>query len=225
MAKDKSDLYTKVDTYISGLMAPEDEALTAALQDMREAGLPEIQVSPAQGKLLYLLARAQRARAILELGALGGYSAIWMARALPADGRLITLEYDPAFAEVARRNIARAGLADRVDIRVGAALDSLPKLQEEGAGPFDLVFIDADKPPYADYFEWALRLSRPGTLIIADNVIRGGRVVAPDGMDDRSVAGVMKMNAAIAANSAVEATILQTVGSKGHDGFTLALVK
>ena len=168
--------WTSVDDYIIDLFLPDDAALAATLAASDAAGLPQIAVSPAQGKLLMLLARSMGARNILEIGTLGGYSTIWLARALPPDGRLITLEYSPMHAEVARGNIARAGLADRVEVRVGRAADSLPQLAAEGRGPFDLIFIDADKPGYVEYLHWSLRLSRPGTLIIADNVVRGGDV-------------------------------------------------
>lgn len=222
---EKRDLYAEVDDYIAGLFAPEDEALKAALQAMRNAGLPDIQVSPVQGKLLHMLAKLTEASAILEIGTLGGYSTIWLARALLPGGRLITLEKEPRFADLAQASIARAGLADRVSIRVGPALDALAQLEKEGAGPFDFVFIDADKPPYAEYFDWSLKLSRPGALIVADNVVRSGRVAEPGAAEDPAVAGVMRMNTAIASNPAVEAVILQTVGMKGHDGFAIARVK
>lgn len=168
--------WNAVDTYFTDTIAPADEALTAALAGSVAAGLPEIAVAPNQGKLLHLLARIQGARSILEIGTLGGYSTIWLARALPTDGRLITLEYDPEHAEVARTNIARAGLDKIVEVRTGAALDSLPQLEAEGAGPFDLFFIDADKVNNPRYVEWALKLSRPGSVIIVDNVVRGGRI-------------------------------------------------
>jgi predicted O-methyltransferase YrrM len=173
------EIWTAVDRYITDLFAPPDAALTAALQASQSAGLPTINVSPPQGKFLQLLARALGARAILEIGTLGGYSTIWLARAMPAGGRLITLEADPKHAEIARANIARAGLAGVVELRLGRALDTLPQLAAEGRGPFDLIFIDADKPSYADYFTWALKLSRRGSVIIGDNVIRKGAVLNP----------------------------------------------
>jgi caffeoyl-CoA O-methyltransferase len=174
--------------------------------------------------LLQVFALLVNARNILELGTLAGYSTIWMARALPKEGRLITLEADPKHAQVAKKNIARAGLAEQVDIRVGKALDILPQLQAEGAGPFDLIFIDADKPPYAEYFQWALRLSRPGTLIVADNVIREGKVLAEVPADEM-VAGAQRFNNVLGASEAVTATIIQMVGMKDHDGMALAVVK
>ena len=208
-----------VDGYFSGLLVGPDAELEAALDASDAAGLPQIAVSANQGKLLHLLARLRGARRILEIGTLGGYSTIWLARALPADGQLITLEYDPHHAEVARANIARAGLADRVEVRVGAALDTLPGLE----GPFDLVFIDADKPNNPDYFRAALRLSRPGSVIIVDNVVRGGRVADPDSRDP-SVLGTRALAELLAAEPAVDATMVQTVGSKGYDGFALAVV-
>ena len=187
-------------------------------------GLPTIQVSATQGKLLHVIARSMGARRILEIGTLAGYSAIWLARALPPDGRLITIELDPKHAEVARANIARAGLGDRVDIRVGRAIDVLPRLAAEGAGPFDLTFIDADKVGYTDYLDWAIRLSRPGSLIVADNVIRDGAVTESNTGDDM-VDGIRRFNAALAADGRVTATAVQTVGSKGYDGFTAAVCK
>jgi predicted O-methyltransferase YrrM len=180
-------------------------------------------VSPVQGKLLYLLARLLGARNILEIGTLGGYSAIWMARALPAGGRLITLEANPKHAEVARANIVRAGLADVVDLRLGKALDTLPQLAQEKRGPFDLIFIDADKPGYPDYLPWAIKLSRPGSLIIADNVVRKGGV-ADSANADPNVQGVRHFCELLAGEPGVSATILQTVGSKGYDGFAVAMV-
>jgi predicted O-methyltransferase YrrM len=215
--------WTAVDRYLTDLFVPPDAALEAALQASAAAGLPAISVSPNQGKLLHLLARAQGARAVLEIGTLGGYSTIWLARALPEGGRLITLEADPKHAEVARANLARAGLAGVVELRLGPALETLPQLAAERAGPFDLIFIDADKPGYADYFAWALRLSRRGSLIIADNVVRGGGVVDAASGDPR-VQGVRRFNELLAAEPRVSATAIQTVGSKGYDGFAVALV-
>jgi predicted O-methyltransferase YrrM len=215
--------WAAVDEYVAGLLAPHDEALEAAVRASEAAGLPPIQVSPPQGKQLYLLARAIGARTILEFGTLGGYSTIWLARALPADGRLITLEAEPRNAEVAAANVDRAGLGDCVDLRVGAALDLLPALEAEGAGPFDLTFIDADKVHTPDYFAWALERSRPGSLIVADNVVRGGILAAADS-DDPTTAAQRRLHEQIAADPRVEATTIQTVGGKGYDGFTLALV-
>jgi caffeoyl-CoA O-methyltransferase len=217
-------LFEAVDQYISNLLGYEDEALQAATHSLSEANMPAISVSPNQGKLLQVFAMLVNAKNILELGTLAGYSTIWMARALPKDGKLITLEADPKHAEVAKQNIARAGLAKQVDIRVGKALDILPQLQAEGVGPFDMIFIDADKPPYAEYFQWALRLSRPGTLIVADNVIREGKVLA-DAPANEMVAGAQRFNNFLGASDAVTATIVQMVGMKEHDGMALAVVK
>ncbi len=218
------DIWTQVDTYIESLFLGDDPALEAALADSALAGLPTIAVSPAQGKLLMLLARATGARRILEIGTLGGYSAIWLARALPKDGRLVTLELNPKHADVARANVARAGLADRVEVRVGPAAQSLRQLAAEGVGPFDFIFIDADKPGYVAYLELALPLARPGALIVADNVVRDGRVTEPT-LDDPNVTGAQRFNEALAAESRVDAVLLQTVGSKGYDGFAIALVR
>src|SRR5688500_8317222 len=190
--------WTAVDQYLDELLVGSDPALVAALQASQHAGLPAINVAPNQGKLLALLARMQGARSILEIGTLGGYSTIWLARALPAGGRLVTLEADPKHAEVARANIARADLAGAVEIRLGQALDTLPQLQAEGAGPFDLVFLDADKPNMPAYFEWALRLTRRGSLILVDNVVWRGEVIEADN-DDANVAGIRAFNAALAA--------------------------
>jgi predicted O-methyltransferase YrrM len=215
--------WTAVDRYITGLFAQNDEALDAALRESSAAGLPAIHVSPSQGKLLHLLARALGARSILEVGTLGGYSTIWLARALPAGGRLVTLEADPRHAAVARANLARAGLSGVVEVRLGRALDLLARIASESGGPFDLIFIDADKAGYPDYFPWALKLSRRGSLIIADNVVRNG-AVADAASADASVQGVRRMNALVAGESRVSATEIQTVGSKGYDGFMLAFV-
>ncbi|HEV3259467.1 MAG TPA: O-methyltransferase [Gemmataceae bacterium] len=215
--------WTAVDRYLTGLFVPPDPALDAALEASAAAGMPAINVSPNQGKLLLLLAQAQGARTVLEIGTLGGYSTIWLARALPADGRLITLEAEPKHAEVARANIARAGLAGVVDLRLGRALDTLPQLAAEGRGPFDLIFIDADKPSYPDYLAWALKLSRRGTLIIADNVVRKGAVIDA-ASSDPDVQGVRRFNELLAAEPRVSATAIQTVGSKGYDGFAIGRV-
>ncbi|MET7934044.1 O-methyltransferase [Streptomyces sp. NPDC005322] len=215
--------WTEVDTYFNAHLAPSDPALDAALDLSEAAGLPPHQVAPNQGKLLQLLARIQGARTVLEIGTLGGYSTIWLAGALPADGRLISLEADPGCAEVARANVAQAGLADIVEIRTGPALESLPRLAEEGHGPFDVVFIDADKPSNPDYLKWSLRLTRPGSLIIADNVVRDGEVANPDSTDPR-VQGVRRFTELVAQNPRLTATAVQTVGEKGYDGFALALV-
>jgi predicted O-methyltransferase YrrM len=217
------ELWSAVDRYITDLFVPPDPALNAALQASEAAGLPSINVSPPQGKLLQLLARALRVRSILEIGTLGGYSTIWLGRALPAGGHLITLEADPKHAEVARANIARAGLEDTVELRLGPAMETLPKLAAEGRGPFDLIFIDADKPSYTDYFTWALKLSRRGSVIIGDNVIRKGAVLDPSS-DDPRVPGVRRFNESVSAERRVSATVIQTVGAKGYDGFTIAVV-
>jgi predicted O-methyltransferase YrrM len=217
------DQWTAVDRYITELFIPPDPALDAALRASSEAGLPQINVAPNQGKLLHILALSCGARSILEIGTLGGYSTIWLARALPPGGRLITLEADPKHAEVARANIARANLAEVVEVRLGKALDTLPQLAADGRGPFDLVFIDADKSNTAAYFDWALRLSRRGSLIIVDNVVRNGAVIDA-ASNDASVQGVRRFNAALTAEPRVTATAIQTVGSKGYDGLAIAIV-
>lgn len=217
------ETWNAVDRYLADLLASSDPALTAALESSAAAGLPSIQVSPNLGKLLQLLAQLRQARTILEIGTLGGYSTIWLARALPADGHLITLEADPHCAAVARANLARAALDHLVELRLGQALDTLPQLAAEGLGFFDLIFIDADKPNYPDYFVWALKLSRRGSLIIADNVVRGGAVI-DTASDDPSIQGVRRFNAMLAAEPRVSGTAIQTVGIKGYDGFAIALV-
>lgn len=216
------DRWSAVDDYLTGSLLGHDEVLEAALADSAAAGLPAINVAPNQGKLLQLLAELQGARSILEIGTLGGYSTIWLARALPPGGRLVTLEYDPRHAEVARANIARAGFAGQVEVRVGRAIESLPLIEAQGLGPFDFVFIDADKPSNPDYFAWALKLTRPGAVIIVDNVVRGGGVV--DSAGDANVQGVRRMFEMIAAEPRVSATAIQTVGSKGWDGLALIRV-
>jgi predicted O-methyltransferase YrrM len=215
--------WTAVDHYIEELFIPPDVALDAALTTSKEAGLPTIQVSPTQGKMLHLLARAQGARTILEIGTLGGYSAIWLARALGEDGRLVTLEISPTHVEVARKNIVRAGVSDKVEIRLGDAHASLAKLISEGSGPFDFVFIDADKPSSAEYFSKVLDLVQPGSMIVVDNVVRGGKV-ADATIGDPDAKGIRELNALLATERSVSATQIQTVGSKGYDGFALALV-
>lgn len=218
-----SDRWAEVDEFVLGLLAPEDEVLEAALKAGVDARMPEIQVSPPQARLLQILARAIGARTVLEFGTLAGYSTIWLARALPEDGRLITLEADPDYAEVAHANFERAGLVGAIDLRVGPALETLPKLEAEGAGPFDLVFIDADKAHTPDYFTWSLQHVRPGSLIVADNVVRDG-TLADTGSRDSKVQAQRRLHTMIAAESRVTATTIQTVGSKGYDGFTLAFV-
>jgi len=215
--------WTEVDRYITDLLVAPDPALDAALAASAAAGLPPIAVAPNQGKLLHLLARMQGARRILEIGTLGGYSTIWLARALPPGGRLVTLEADPKHAEVARANLARAGLTGVVELRLGKAAETLPRMAAERPGPFDLVFIDADKAGTADYFAWALKLSRVGSVIIVDNVVRQGAVIEA-GSADANVQGIRRFNEVLAAEKRVSATEVQTVGSKGHDGFALAVV-
>ncbi|MEJ7813159.1 MAG: O-methyltransferase [Gemmatimonadaceae bacterium] len=215
--------WAAVDGYLTGLLVSPDAALAAALEASAAAGLPDIQVTPTQGKLLHLLARVQGARTILELGTLGGYSTIWLARALPAGGRLVTLEADPTHAGVARANIERAGLAGVVEVRLGPALETLPQLAAEGRGPFDLIFIDADKEHMPEYFGWALSLSRRGSLIIGDNVVREGAVADAASADSR-VQGVRRFLEMLAAERRVSATAIQTVGTKGYDGLAIALV-
>jgi len=217
------EVWTAVDQYINGLLVPSDPALDAALAASDSAGLPTIQVSPTQGKLLHLLARLQGAKNILEIGTLGGYSTIWLARALPPGGRLLTLEADAKHAEVARGNFRRAGLEYLIELRLGPALETLPHVAAEGRGPFDFVFIDANKSTMAEYFDWALKFSRPGSLIIADNVIRHGGVIDAKS-DDPDIQGVRRFNERVATEPRVSATEIQTVGSKGYDGFALALV-
>jgi predicted O-methyltransferase YrrM len=201
---------------------PQDQ-WNAALRANAAAGLPAIDVAPNQGKLLHLMAQMQGARSILEIGTLGGYSTIWLARALPPDGRLLTLEAEAKHAEVACANVARAGLAGVVEVRVGRALDTLPLLAKEGRGPFDMVFIDADKPSNADYVEWALKLTRPGSIIIVDNVVRAGGILDASS-DDPRIQGTRRLYEALAREPRLNATAVQTVGSKGHDGFVLARV-
>ena len=214
--------WNAVDDYLAQIVQ-QDEALDAALAANAAAGLPAIDVSPAHGKMLHLFARMAGARKALEIGALGGYSTIWIARALPAGGRLITLEADERHASVARANVARAGLADKVEVRVGAALDSLPAIEAEGLAPFDFVFIDADKENNANYLAWALRLSRPGTTIVVDNVVRDGRILDAASRDS-DVVGVREMFEMMQGEPRLSATAVQTVGAKGWDGFALAVV-
>ncbi len=215
--------WTEVERYFTDLLVTPDPALSAALDASNAAGLPAISVAPNEGKLLQMLARMQNAHSILEIGTLGGYSTVWLARGLAPGGRLVTLEAEAKHAEVARANIARAGLADVVEVRLGPALETLPQLAADGRMPFDLIFIDADKESYAEYFDWALKLSRVGTVIIADNVVRDG-AVADAASDDSRVQGVRRFNARLAREPRVSATAIQTVGSKGYDGFALALV-
>ncbi len=218
------ELFAAVDQYISQLLEPPDAVLAATEQSIIDNGIPQISISPNQGKFLYMLALLRGAKKILEIGTLGGYSTIWLARALPENGKLVTLELEPAHAAVAQKNIERAGLASKVKIKTGNALGLLPQLVADGAGPFDMIFIDADKPPYAEYFQWALRLSHPGTLIVADNVIREGQVLE-SGHPDERVSGVQRFNQLLADTPSVIATIIQTVGVKEYDGMALAIVK
>jgi predicted O-methyltransferase YrrM len=215
--------WTRADDYLEDRLNVSDEGLATALRESASAGLPSIQVSPLQGKLLHLLAASIGARRILEIGTLGGYSTIWMTRALPPEGRLISLEADPKHANVARRNLERAGLAGRSEVRVGPALASLPKLAEEGGAPFDLIFIDADKPNTPAYFDWAMQLSHPGTLIVVDNVVKHlgvGDAAAPDA----STPGMREFVERLASEPGASGTVLQTVGRKGYDGFALIRV-
>ncbi|MFL6438074.1 MAG: O-methyltransferase [Terriglobales bacterium] len=215
--------WTAVDRYISDTVVPSDSALDAALEASTKAELPPIAVTANQGKLLHILARLVGARNVLEIGTLGGYSTIWLARALPKGGRVITLEVNPKHADVARANVNRAGLASTVEIRLGAALETLPKLAGDKLGSFDLIFIDADKANIPEYFTWSLKLSRPGGLIVVDNVVRKGAVIDADS-DDPDVQGVRRLNNMLTKEERVTATTIQTVGSKGYDGFTIALV-
>ncbi len=219
MKKEILPVWKDVDRYVSEQFIPNDDTLESTIHSSDKAGLPAIAVSAPQGKWLNLLARAIGAKQILEIGTLGGYSGIWLARALPADGRLTTLELEKKHADVALANFKRAGVADKIDLELGPAVDTLPKLK----GPFDLIFIDADKPGYAEYFHWSLKLSRPGTVIIADNVVREGAVADPTSTDEM-VRGIQRFNAAVVAERRVTTTVLQTVGVKGYDGFAMTLV-
>jgi predicted O-methyltransferase YrrM len=214
--------WNAVEDYFGERLIPADDVLDAALADTRAAGMPEIAVSPAQGKLLNLLVRLAGARSVLEIGTLGGYSTIWLGRALPPDGRLISLELSPQHAEVARGNLERAGLSSVADVVVGPALQSLQALVDEGAGPFDLVFVDADKKSIPEYVELALQVARPGTLIVVDNVVRHGAVIAPDA--DEHSQGIQRFAESVRTHPRLDATVLQTVGSKGYDGLAFALV-
>jgi caffeoyl-CoA O-methyltransferase len=220
----ESNLFLAVDSFIADEFSRDDPALKAVEKSLADAQIQNISVSSSQGKLLHVLAQACGASRILEIGTLAGYSTIWMARALPADGRLLTIEYNPDHAKIAAENIERAGLSPVVEIRVGRALEILPRLQKEKMPPFDMVFIDADKVPYDQYFQWAVKLSRPGALIIADNVIRQGKVLEPNTSDD-NVRGARRFLKLLAGTKEVSATVLQTIGAKGHDGLALAVVK
>jgi predicted O-methyltransferase YrrM len=216
--------WTAIDDYFNGVLTPEDPVMDAVLSASAQAGLPPIAVAANQGKLLMLLAQSVSAKRILEVGTLGGYSTIWLARALPKEGRLISLEINVKHAEVANANLAMAGLSMLAEVRVGRGIDHLSRLADEGAGPFDLVFIDADKPSNADYFDWALKLTRSGSLIIVDNVVRRGAVVDPQSHDP-NVIGVRRLADLVANTPGVDATVIQTVGDKGHDGFLIARVR
>lgn len=221
---EKTELWTAVDNYIQQTLATNDAVLDGAVEANSAAGLPSIDVTPSQGKLLHLLALATRAKRILEIGTLGGYSTIWLARALPRGGRVVTLEREPKHAEVARANLKRAGMAKKVEVRVGAAAESLAELHSQGVKPFDLIFIDADKPNNAVYLDWALKLAKPGTLIFVDNVVREG-ALADAASGDPAVVGTREMIDRMAREPRLVATAVQTVGSKGHDGFAIALVR
>jgi len=216
-------VWDDVDTYIGDKLIPHDRVMEEVLKANRKANLPAIDVSAPQGKFLNLLVRMTGARLVLEVGTLGGYSTIWMARALGRGGRLVTLEFSPMHAAVARENIGAAGLSDKVEVRTGRAIDTLPKLHAEGLHPFDLIFIDADKPSNAAYIEWAVRLGRPGTVIVVDNVIRNGGVT--DALSgDASVRGSRDAFDLLGSHPRLSATALQTVGSKGYDGFAIAVL-
>jgi predicted O-methyltransferase YrrM len=212
-----------VDLYLNDVLITQDAALLETLRSSEAAKLPSINVTPAQGKFLHLMAKAIGAQRILEIGTLGGYSAIWLARALPTGGTMVTIEAEPRHAEIARANIARAGLDHLVDLRIGRALEVLPEIDKQRLGPFDLTFIDADKPSTTEYFNWALKLSRPGSVIIADNVVRDG-AIADRSSRDASVQGMQRLLASIASERRVSATVIQTVGAKGYDGFAMAIV-
>jgi predicted O-methyltransferase YrrM len=216
-----SEKWTAVDDYVNRLLIPADAALDAAQRAATDAGLPPISVSAAQGKLLHLLVRISGARRILEVGTLAGYSTIWMARALPPGGRIVSLEFDPKHADIARANVDRAGLSGVIEIRVGRAIDALPKLASEA--PFDFIFIDADKPSTLAYFEWAVKLSRPGTVIIVDNVVRDGALV-DEPVTDENIKGMRRFLAGLASETRADGTVIQTVGAKGYDGFAIAIV-
>jgi predicted O-methyltransferase YrrM len=223
MAKEAQKIWVDVDRYFVDTLHLSDAVLDATMAANAAAELPAIDVAPNQGKLLHLFAKLVSAKKILEMGTLGGYSTIWLARALPPGGRVLSLEFNPKHAEVAKSNLQRAGLSDRVEIRVGAALDSLPIIQDQGLGPFDFIFIDADKPNNPGYLEWAIKLSRPGTLIIVDNVVRDG-AVADSSSADPTIEGTRRMFELMAGDSRLSSTALQTVGSKGYDGFAMAIV-
>lgn len=217
------ELWASVDRYFGDLLAPEDKEFSAILAANRDAGLPPIDVPALLGKFLDLLIRISGGRRVLEIGTLGGYSTIWLAGALPEDGQVVTLEIDPHHAEIARANLKAAGVLDRVEVRVAPAIETLRELHASGAAPFDLVFIDADKKSMPEYLDWSLKLSHPGTIIVADNVVRDGKVIEPDNPDD-NIQGVRRMTEMMAAEPRLRATAIQTVGARGHDGFAVAVV-
>lgn len=217
-------IFEEVDSYIEALLIPQDDALLKAEESLTAENIPQISVSPNQGKLLQIMAFSCNAKRILEVGTLAGYSTIWMARALPADGKLITIEFEPHHADTAKKNIHRAGLNSKVEIITGKALEILEKMIAGNAEPFDMIFIDADKPPYTEYFQQALKLSHPGTIIIADNVIRNGDILHENSSDEK-VLGVQRFNKFLSDCKEVNATIIQTVGVKEYDGMAIAVVK
>ncbi len=217
------ELWSAVDEYFSGRLHKRDEIFDQILDRSATAGLPEIHVSACQGKFLQLLVRIQRAKRILEIGTLAGYSTVWMAQGMPADGKIVTLEADAKHAEVARSNFALTGLSDLIELREGPALETLPQLEDDGVGPFDLTFIDADKVNIPAYFDWSVKLSRPGAIVIVDNVVREGAIL-DETSDDPSVQGVQRLTEHLANDDRAAATVFQTVGAKGHDGFILAVV-
>ena len=223
MPEEPIDTWKKVDSFFTDALIPADPSLDAVLASNHAAGLPPIDVTPLQGKFLELLIRATGARRVLEIGTLGGYSTIWMARAVGSEGRVITLELENRHAEIAQRNFENAGVAERIDLRIGPASESLAGLVAEAAASFDCIFIDADKAGYPDYFQWSLKLSRPGTLIIADNVVRDGKVIEPDNPDP-NIQGVRRFTELAGAERRLSTTVLQTVGGKGYDGFAIAIV-
>jgi predicted O-methyltransferase YrrM len=217
------EIWTRVDRYFGDLLAPEDAALSNVIETNREAGMPPIDVPALLGKFLELVVRISGARRVLEIGTLGGYSTIWLAHKLPAGGRVVTLEINPRNAEIAQKNLERAGVLDRVEVHVAPAGDTLRQLHETGAEPFDLIFIDADKKSLPEYLEWSLKLSHPGTVIIADNVVRDGKVIEPDSADP-DIQGVRRMTEMMAVDPRLSATAIPTVGARGYDGFAMAIV-
>ncbi|MGA8741918.1 MAG: O-methyltransferase [Terracidiphilus sp.] len=223
MSKKAKEIWKQVDQYFTDALIAPGDGFDTALEENRKAALPTIDVTPLQGKFLELLVRATGARRVLEIGTLGGYSTLWLARALPPDGLVVTLELEPHHAEVAKRNLEAAGLADRVELRIGPAAETLAGLAKEHAAPFDFIFIDADKSGYPEYLQWSMKLSRPGTLIVADNVVRDGKVIAPESPDP-NIQGVRRFTELAAAEPRLSTTVLQTVGSKGYDGFAIAVV-